>query len=193
MVIDILFLIAAFYGFYIGYSRGIIKTFFNVVSLVFGLIIAFRFGPQATELLESAFGTDNPLMFIAGFLLAFVATMVVIRTIANFMEKALESANINFINQVIGGFFSAVIMVLLYSILLWFGDKSSVIKDDAKQESRTYAYLEHFPEQVWEWGGMLKPVFEDFWDHSIEFMDKMEKMSVERDESEPTFYDYEEE
>lgn len=188
MVIDIIFAAAAIWGFYLGFSRGIIKTIFTILSVVFGLMIAFRFGPDITVLLERTV-SDNALMFIAGFLLTFVLTMVGIRLFANFLEGALESANINFINQIIGGFFMAGLIVLVYSMLLWFGDRSRLIEDATKAESISYAYLEQYPEQVWKWSGKARPVIEDFWDHSLEFMDRLDKAKVEREESDPYIYD----
>jgi len=192
MVIDIIFLVLAAWGFYLGFSRGIIKTIFTILSVVFGLIMAFRFGPQVTNTLESLF-SDNPLMFIAGFLLTFVATMLFIRLIANFLEGALQSAHINIFNQILGGFFSSAIIILVYCLLLWFADTSHLLGEATKEESATYVYLEQYPQKVWAWGKKAKPIFEDFWDHSIEFIDDLDKMSVERRESAPEFYDIPEE
>lgn len=188
MVIDVIFAVFALWGFYLGFSRGIIKTVFTILSVVFGLMMAFRFGPDVTSFLETAVN-DNALMFLAGFLLTFVLTMVIIRLFASFLEGALESANINFINQAIGGTVMAGIMVLLYSVLLWFGDRSHLINEEAKQESTTYTYLEQYPELVWYYGEKAKPVLEDFWDHSIEFMDRLEDAKVQREESDPVIYD----
>jgi membrane protein required for colicin V production len=188
MVIDIIFAVSAAWGFYVGFSRGIVKTIFTVLSVVFGLIMALRFGPQVTGVLESAF-SKNPLMFIAGFLVTFVGTMMLIRLFARFIEGALESANINFINQTIGGLFTAVLFTLIYSTLLWFGDKSKLISDEGKRDSLTYERLEQFPGIVLQWGAKAKPIFADFWEHSIQFMDELERMGAQREESEPYIYD----
>lgn len=188
MVIDVIFAVFAVWGFYLGFSRGIIKTVFTILSVVFGLMIAFRFGPEVTEFLETAVN-DNALMFLAGFLLTFVLTMVIIRLFASFLEGALESANLNFLNQAVGGAVMAALMILFYSVLLWFGDRSHLINADAKQESMTYTYLEEYPQWVWYYGGKARPVLEDFWDHSIEFMDRLEDAKVQREESDPIIYD----
>jgi membrane protein required for colicin V production len=188
MVIDIIFAVSAAWGFYVGFSRGIVKTIFTVLSVVFGLIMALRFGPQVTGLLESAF-SKNPLMFIAGFLITFVGTMMIIRLFARFIEGALQTANINFINQTIGGLFMAALFTLIYSALLWFADKSQLLSNEGKRDSLTYERLEKFPTLVWQWGGRAKPIFADFWEHSIQFMDELERMGAQREESEPYIYD----
>jgi uncharacterized membrane protein required for colicin V production len=174
-VIDIIFAIIAAYGFYLGFSNGIIKTLFTILSYTFGLIAGFKFGPQMTKFLETTLNTDNALMFVAGFLLAFVLTMMIIRLFARGIEGLLETANINIINQAIGGIVMAGIMTLLYSMILWFADKSHLLTEQTKQDSISYEYLEQFPDQVWALGEQVKPIFEEFWDHSVDFMEKLEK------------------
>jgi uncharacterized membrane protein required for colicin V production len=187
MVIDIIFLIAAGYGFYLGFSRGIIQTVFTILSYFIGLIAAFKFSPSATQLLESLF-SEHPLMFVAGFLLSFVLTMIIIRMLAKGLEGILETVNINIINQVAGGALLAAVMVLIYSVMLWFADASHLISAQTKEESRTYVYLEKYPEQAWKVGGMLWPTIEDFWHYSVDFLDDMQDMSRE-ERSVPETYD----
>lgn len=193
MVIDIIFAIVAAYGFYLGYSKGIIKTIFTVLSVTFGLMAAFKFGPSLTQFLENTFNNDNPLMFIAGFLLSFVVMMVIIRMFARGLEGLLESANINIINQIAGGFLLSGILILVFSVMLWFGDSSHLVDDSTKEQSITYPYLKAYPQQVWRMGKSMQPMFQEFWDHSIDFMDKLQDMSVERSESNPDIFDIEDE
>ena len=183
MAIDIMLAIAAVTGFYIGYSRGIIQTVFSVLSLVFGLMAAFKFATPMTEFLKHTFNSDNPLMFTAGFLLAFVIVMFLIRMIARSLEGILRTANINVINQLAGGVLIGFFTVLMYSILLWFGDQAHMINQASKVQSRTYVYLEQFPAQAKEIGLKVQPLFQDFWNQSMDMMDKLEDMSVERTES----------
>ncbi len=189
MVIDIIFLIIAGYGFYVGFSRGIIKTVFTVLSYIFGLIAAFKFAPAATEFLESTFRNGNPLMFLAGFLLSFVLTMMLIRMVAKALEGVLKTANINVINQFFGGVLLAGVMTIIYSTLLWFGISAHIIDEaEAKKTSVTYIYLMELPEQTQSLLKNVKPIFLDFWDHSVEMLDNLEKMS-EKTQSDPTIKD----
>ncbi|MEL7021240.1 MAG: CvpA family protein [Bacteroidota bacterium] len=192
MAIDIIFLIVAAFGFYLGFARGIISTVFTVISFTFGMMAAFKFSPAMTKFLEDVFNTSNPLMFIAGFLLSFVITMVFLRLIARGLETLLETAQINIINQVLGGVLLSAVMILVYSMLLWFSDQSHLVDDASKTQSFTYVYLKEFPGQVWSLGEKLKPTFEEFWDYSVDMMDRLEEMSIQRTESEPDIYDIEE-
>lgn len=188
MVIDIIFVIAAIYGFYIGFTKGIIRTIFNILSIFLGFVGAFKFAPAATKFLETAFGSDNPLMFLAGFLLSFVVTMLIIRTIARGMEGVLRTANINVVNQFAGGMLLAAVMVFLYSLILWFADISGVL-ENAKEGSVTYEYLEVFPEQAGKVYQFIQPAVKDFWTGSVKAMDRIKEMSVEQKESDPNIFD----
>ena len=192
MVIDIIFFFAAIFGFYIGFSRGIIRTVFTVLSLLFGVVAAVKFGPALTRFLESALNYHNPLMFFAGLILAFMLTLVLIRTLASGLEGVLQSANINIINKVAGGLVMAGLMIALFSTLVIFADRSHIINDDAKRESRAYPILQQFPDLVSVAGKTVYPIFKDFWVYSIDTMDRLKDLNVERTESDNIF-DIEEE
>jgi len=189
MAIDIICFLVFSYGAYVGYTRGIINTFFSLVSWLFGLMAAFKFAPGATRLLEDTFNSENPLMFLAGFVLAFMVTMMILRLIGKGLEGILKTVNINIINRVVGSGVLAGIMVLVYSVILWFGDSSNIINEEAKYTSRTYPYLKEFPGQVRVAFDAVQPTFEEFWDESVEFMDKIQEMGVDRSESDPNIFD----
>lgn len=193
MTLDIIFVIVAALGFYTGYSRGIIKTVFTILSFTIGLLFAFKMAPAFTNFLEDITQNDNPLMFIAGFLLSFIIMMVILRLISRGLEGLLRTANINFINQIAGGVVLGAGAILIYSLLLWFADQSHMIDPQTKKESITYVYTKEFPGQMKVVGEQLRPIFTDFWNESLDFMDRMEEMSVRRSESDPTIYDIEEE
>lgn len=188
MVIDIIFVIAAIYGFYLGFTKGIIRTIFNILSILLGFIGAFKFAPAATKFLETAMGSDSPLMFLAGFLLSFVGIMLLIRTLARGMEKVLKTANVNVVNQAAGGVLLGTVMVFLYSLILWFADISGLL-DNAKEGSFTYEYLEVFPDKAGDVYEFLKPTIKDFWTGSVNAMDRIKEMSDEQKEDDPNIFD----
>ena len=182
MAIDIMFLLSMVSGFYIGFSRGIIKTVFGVIALIFGFLAAFKFAPGMTQLLETSFNSTNPLMFLAGVALSFVLAMFLIRLFARGLEGALKTANINVINQLAGGVLLSALMVVLYSVLLWFGEQAHIVNDAAIHESKTYIVLKDIPGKAMVVANQIKPVFEEFWDQSLDMMDRLEDMSIEKTE-----------
>ena len=97
MAIDIILVIFTIYGFWVGFSRGIIGTIFTVLSYVFGVLAAMKLSPSVTRLLEEQFYA-SPFMFIAGFLLTFIGTMMLLRLVGRSIEGVLKSVNINIVN-----------------------------------------------------------------------------------------------
>jgi uncharacterized membrane protein required for colicin V production len=45
MILDLIVAIVITVGFYLGYSRGLIKTVFNSLSLIIGIIAALKISP----------------------------------------------------------------------------------------------------------------------------------------------------
>ncbi|RMF28451.1 MAG: hypothetical protein D6765_06005 [Bacteroidetes bacterium] len=189
MILDIFFLIFVGWGLYKGFSAGIIKTIFTVLSFLIGLIAAFKLAPAATRFLETAFSTDHPLMFAAGFLLAFFVTMLVIRLLAQTLESFLEKANLNILNQLAGAVLMGSLFMLMLSILVWFGDKAHLIDEKTREASLSYPILQQTPREMRKAYEFCKPVFQDFWTESIEFLDRLEELEAERTESQPTIFD----
>ena len=189
MIIDGLLLLVAGWGFYQGYSRGIISTVFTALSFVFGLMVAFKLSPAATRFIDSLFKSENPINFVVGFLLSFFLTMIIIRTIAKYLEKAMRSANVNIINQTLGGMLLSALYTLIFTLFVWFADKSHIINDDTRSHSATYPYLKEFPGKMKKVYEFIKPSFQEFWQESVKFLDRMEEKSMEKTEAAPTIFD----
>lgn len=192
MVIDIICLIFAAYGFYLGFSKGIIKTVFTLISIVFGIIAAAKFGPMMTDFLESVLNYHHGLMFIAGTLVVFGMTWLLIRILANSLEGILKTGNVNIINQAAGGAIMALLLVSLFSVFVLFGERSHIIDDSTKKESLTYGVLAAMPDKLMGVSQKLKPVFKEFWEYSINFMDRIEKGGGVEKKSSDTIFDIDE-
>ncbi|MGK0365301.1 MAG: putative membrane protein required for colicin V production [Saprospiraceae bacterium] len=190
MVIDVILIIFAIYGFWVGFSRGIIGTVFTILSYAFGVLAAMKLSPSITRLLEEQFGA-NPLWFIPGFLLTFIGTMMLLRFIGRSLEGILKSININIVNQVMGGTLSAAFMILIFSVLMSFAEASKMVDNNTIQTSMSYPYVKEFPKQIKVVYEKAKPVFLTFWDESTEFMDRVEEMT-EKTDGNPDIFDIEE-
>ena len=53
MIIDILAAIIISLGFYLGYQRGLIKTIFDTLSLMIGILAALKLSPWVIDALQS--------------------------------------------------------------------------------------------------------------------------------------------
>lgn len=191
MIIDFLCAIVALYGFYVGYSRGIIKTVLTTVSFLIGFMAAAKFSPTVSTMLQEWFNeAPGALLLPTAFILTFILTLVLFRMLANGLEGMLEAVNINFINQVAGGGISMLFFVFLYSVMVSFADNSRMIDPDTKEDSFTYEILEPVPDHAWALGKSVWPVFQEFYQYALDVMDQIDTQ-VQRQEND-RFFDIEE-
>lgn len=190
MIIDFLCAIVALYGFWVGYSRGIIKTVLTTISFLFGFMAAAKFSPTVSVMLQEWIDAPGTIMLPAAFLLTFILTLVLFRMLANGLEGMMEAVNINFINQIAGGGISMFFFVFLYSVLVSFADSSRMIDPDTKEESFTYEILEPVPDYAWALGKSVWPVFQEFYQYALDVMDQIDTQ-VQRQEND-SFFDIDE-
>ncbi len=175
MIIDILCIGAMALGFWMGYARGIIKTVFGLLSLFFGLLVALKFAPVTTNLLERLFGGESVLIFLMGFVLTFVAIMLLVRVLAKGLEKLMTSIKLNFINKFAGGALFSMVMVVLFSILVWFFDRGGLIENSTKNASVSYPTLVQLPSASQSLLEKVKPLFLEFWQDTEKTLDRLKE------------------
>ena len=142
--LDIILAVIVIWGFYQGWSNGIIQTVFTLLSYFFGLLLAFKLTPSTTRFLQSFFHSENPLMMVAGFLVVFVGVMLLFRLMAKGLENAFNFAHLGMLNSLLGGTTLALIYTALFSVLVWFADKAKLIDSETKQ-AISWPLLEKLP------------------------------------------------
>jgi uncharacterized membrane protein required for colicin V production len=178
------------YGFYYGYSRGIIGTVFTLAGYILGAVFAFKAMPITTSILENIFNTTTPMMSAAGFLVNIIIVMFVLRLFSNGVEGILNAVYLGVINSILGGALMALIAALIFSVLIWFGVKASFIRQEVLNNSITYnAFLYKLPGKARGVIVRLKPYLTEAWGESMEWMNRLEDVEVPQDENQPRIYE----
>ncbi len=173
MLLDAIVAIIVTLGFYLGYTRGLIKTVFDTLSLIIGIVAALKLSPIVINILESIIKISPAVTFLLGIVLTFIGVMALIRFVGKKLEDLLSAVNINFVNKLAGGALQAVFFAYLLSLFLWLLSSINVLSTETKAASITYAALEPLPEKGKKVFTSLKPVFQGFWDKTLEAMDSI--------------------
>lgn len=173
MLLDVIVAIVVSLGFYLGYSRGLIKTVFDSLSLMVAIVAALKLSPITISILQEIIKTSPAVSFLLGVVITFIAVIALIRFIGKKLEDMLEAVNINFINKLAGGAFQGLFFAYILSLSLWLINSLSVLKPEVKIASITYTLLEPLPEKGKAVFTSLKPVFKGFWDKTVEAMDSI--------------------
>ncbi len=179
MIIDIIAGLLIAFGFYQGFSSGLIKTVFASISLLIGIIAAMKLSDTVMEILERTFGLNQAISFVLGFVITFIVVMLLIRFIGGKLDNLFKNLQLGIVNKLAGG----ILLSLFYAILVSYGvfvmDKISLVSDNVKTSSISYPLLEPLPRATQDVGKALQPMFSDFWDKLLETMDSVDKKAEE--------------
>jgi membrane protein required for colicin V production len=175
MFIDVISAIAISFGFYLGYKRGLIKTVFDTLSLLVGILAALKLSPWTMDVLQSIFNLNKAVTLILGIAITFLIVMMAIRYVGKKMEDILEVAHINVLNKIAGGGLQALFFGIIFSYCVSFLDKIHVLKEETKTSSLSYPALMQMPALSQKLFDTLKPVFSEFWSKTNEAIDGLKK------------------
>ncbi|MBK6362304.1 MAG: CvpA family protein [Saprospiraceae bacterium] len=177
MILDVFVAIVVSLGFYLGYSRGLIKTVFDSLSLIIGILAALKLSPIVINILQSFLKISPAMTFLLGVVITFIGVLALIRFFGKKIESALEAVNINFINKIAGGVLQSLFFAYLLSLAFWLLSTIKVLSPEVQKASMTYSLLEPLPEKGKKVFVSLRPVFQGFWDKAIEAMDNIKGKS----------------
>jgi membrane protein required for colicin V production len=173
MIIDIITVLLVAFGFYQGFSKGLIKTVFATLSLIIGIVAMMKLSPIVIGILQGILSFNVAIINVIGFVLTFFIAMLLIRFIGNKLEDLFEALNIGILNKILGGALLGLFYAILISFVVFFVNKAELISDEYKATSFTYPMLEPLPELTKGIGRSLQPIFSEFWDKMIETMDAL--------------------
>ena len=188
MTIDVACAIIFFFGFWHGYSRGIIHTIFNLLTWMFGLTLAFKMSPVMRNILQTIFDTDSDLLVLVAFAINLGFVFFLMRAIAKGIEGVLKFAFLGIFNRAVGGVATGGFYVLIFSILLYFVNMANALNENTLRESRTFPLLKEMPPKTWNLIKRFQPFAKELFNDSTDWMDRLKKEGIQRTESQQKTY-----
>lgn len=164
MAIDLILLIMATAGFWLGYTKGIVATLFTVLSYVVAVLITIIFSPWLSGLLIEQFGMNQMLALVLGTLFFFIVTLLLIRWLTKKSENYLKKGNRNVLSKILGGVVMMLMGVIFYSFLLLMVNQFNLIGEKIKLASISYKTLETIPVNARVLAEEFKPLFRRYWE-----------------------------
>lgn len=171
MIIDVIFFGIFVYTFYVGFSRGIIKTVFTAISVAIGLLAAIKLTPFVAIPLEAAINASSTIVYILAFILTFFFVMLLFRLIAGLLEGFIDAADLEILNKFAGGILFSALGVLVYSGILIFSKKAGLLTPESVSTSAFFPYLEVFPSKISAIATKIFPFLESLWGSTVDVMD----------------------
>lgn len=164
MYIDIVLILFALYGLWVGFRKGFIRTLFSLLLVIVGLLLTLKLSPWVVEMIRDSIAMDKLISLIIGVLLCYLVVTLILRWVGKNVDKMLRKAKLNLVSKLLGGILLGLLMVLSYSVIIWFLDQTQLISDHQRMTSKTYAFLMDVPSRLQAFLLEFKPLFQDFWD-----------------------------
>lgn len=181
MIIDIILALLVTYGFYTGFNRGLIDTFFDLISVVIGVLVAIKLSYILIEFLEKILpNISQEVVYFIGLIGTFFLVMILVRFLGDKLEGMFKFIKLNVINKVAGGLLKAFLLSTLFSFVILLVGKINLLPADTVSQSRTYKFIEPFPTYAEAGFNKIKPYCQEFWDKTMEVIDGAKEMEQKR-------------
>jgi uncharacterized membrane protein required for colicin V production len=128
MAVDVLFIIMAAFGFYFGFSFGLMKVVLTVLSLMTAVLAAMAFTPMTTNIIVDTFEINSVFLPFVAFFVTLLVVLMLARIVTKLIEETVDNKRFDVVSQIIGGLIMGFIFTLLYSVLVLFFGQARVIE-----------------------------------------------------------------
>jgi membrane protein required for colicin V production len=141
MVIDLLFLGMMMMAVFNGARNGLIVALFSAIGWILGLIAAFKFSGVAADYLDDIIDVSSRTLSIISFIAVFALVILLINLGAKIIEKTVELTLMGWLNKLGGIFFYVLLYTLIFSVLIFFAEKTNLINEETASSSKVYQWV----------------------------------------------------
>jgi len=160
VLIDIGFLLFIAFGFWRGFTRGIIIAIFSFFAWTIGLFGALKFSSWGAFFLRDNMGIKSDYNPIISFVLIMIVISLIIYFMGKILEKMIQVVQMGWLNKTLGGLLKASIYFLMYCVIIWLFNKSGTISPEAKAQSKLFDFINPVAPAVFDWLGRNVPAMQ---------------------------------
>jgi len=123
ILLDFFLSIVLFLNIFKGLKKGLIRIFFDLVSLIGGVCLGFYFYEIVSLILVNWLEVSDMVLTIISFCLIWIGVYVVMMVVGSILNKLVEVVHLSFINRLAGGAFGlvkAIVIVLPALVPLFY-------------------------------------------------------------------------
>lgn len=152
---DILTLVALAWAVISGWRSGFVSQLLGLLGIILGIVLSLRYGAAVGTM----FGIDSRFSVVAGFLITFVAILIVATILSRLLAKVLSFIGLGWVNTLLGIVLSIVkglvVLSMLYAAIYSLNLNSQLIEPDYFNNSVSFDIVRKCAE----------PLF-DFWNEA---------------------------
>lgn len=161
MLLDILLLIFLVFALVKGYQRGLIVGVFSFVAILIGLAAAIKLSALVADYLGENVKMSAQWLPVLSFVIVFLGVVLLVRLGANVLQRTVEMGMLGWVNRLGGMLFYAALVLVVYSVLLFYATEMELVTPEARENSLTYAWVEPWAPRVVGSFGEVVPFFKN--------------------------------
>ncbi len=161
MAIDIAFLIVMLIAVFKGMAKGLVLGIFSLLAFIIALAAALKLSAIVAHYLETSTGSTAKWLPVISFMLVFLVFAFLVHLAARIIKKTLSLAMLGWVDKVGGIVFYALIYTIIFSVLLFFGEKTFLVKPETVLTSSVHPYVSPWGPKVIDNLGKIIPIFKD--------------------------------
>lgn len=161
MLIDIFYIILLAFAVFKGYSKGFVIAVFSLLAIFIGLAAALKLSATVAVWLGRSTNIGERLLPVLAFTIVLIGVAFVTRLAAAIIEKTVQIAMLGIVNKFAGVILYIILYTLVFSIVLFYAVKISLLKNETLTGSFFYPYLQPWgPKSVAALGEVI-PIFKN--------------------------------
>ena len=161
MLIDVTFLIVMLIAVYKGFSKGFIIAVFSLLAFIIGLAAALKLSVVVAHYLGASAQMGAKWLPILSFILVFIVVSLLVNICARILKKTINVAMLGGFDKLGGIIFYGIIYTIIFSVFLFFAEKSGLLNSSTIAGSGVYGYVSPWGPKVIDNIGKIIPVFKD--------------------------------
>ncbi|MEO8766439.1 MAG: CvpA family protein [Ginsengibacter sp.] len=178
MVIDIAFFFTLVLAVFNGLRKGFVVGIFSLLAFIIGLAAALKFSSVVALYLGENVATASRWLPALSFFLVFIGVIILVGLGAKFIRKMIDLAMLGWLDRLGGMVLYVLIYTIIFSVMLFFTEKLSILKPGVITGSVIYKYVVPWGPKVINNLGNIIPFFKGMFIELEGFFESMAKKSV---------------
>lgn len=161
MIIDITYFILMIVAVFKGFSKGLVVGIFSFLAFIIGLAAALKLSIIVAHYFGSSSRISGKWLPVISFALVFIAVAFLVNICARIIKKTISLAMLGWLDKIGGILFYIIIYTIIFSVILFFAEKTFLIKPVTIADSSIHDYVAPWGPKVINNLGKIIPVFKD--------------------------------
>ncbi len=173
MLIDIILIALLIIAVLKGLKNGFVIAVFSFLAIIIGLAAAMKLSTWVAGLLKESTSISASWLPFLSFALIMFGVVLLVRLGAVFLQSALKMAMLGWLNKLAGVLLYAVLVITVYSVVLFYAGEIHLLKAETFAASKSYPFIQPWGPKAIALFASVIPWFKGMFDELSHFFESI--------------------